>query len=316
MVKLMLAPLLILSKAINLLGLRGLVVAGGALGSLLFLLGFRKKVVMGNLNLAFGKEKTPQEIEDLARKVYRNTGILFLEIARNFTTDADQMRRELETPPEELEKIKAIHDRGQGMVVVSAHVANWELFAMGMACHGCPVAIVAKKMSSPAAQELLEQRRVRTGVTIIYPGGVLERMGECLREGKMVGFMVDQHINGARGLRANFFGTPAASIRGLANLIKETGAPVVPICAFRLPNGKHTIKVFDEVPYIKVTDLPEGSEEQIAREEWVNTQNYQNVIEDLIRTHPEQWLWIHRRWKADRTPFDEKTIHLAPPIVF
>jgi Kdo2-lipid IVA lauroyltransferase/acyltransferase len=315
-VKLILAPLLLFSSAINLLGLRGLTIAGSALGSILYTLGFRMKIVMANLELAYGKEKTPAEIEKLARAIYKNTGILFLEIARNFSMTKAQMLQELEVSPEDFKKIEEISSRGKGMIVISSHHANWELFAMGMAGHGCPVSIVVKKMSSPAAQELIEQRRARTGLGIIYPGGTLQRMAEALKDNRMIGFMVDQHINGARGVRANFFGTPAASIRGLANLVKDTGAPVIPMCAFRLPNGKHRVQIFDEVPYVKVTDLPEGSPEQVLREEWVNTQNYQTAIEEIVRMKPEQWLWIHRRWKADRTPFDPATIHLAPPIKF
>ncbi len=282
---------------------------GRFLGGALRLLGFRRKVVRENFALALGKELSAEQIGALAKKFYGNLGQTFLEIARNFSLSAERMREELYLAPEDRRYLDEILARGKGAVVISAHIGNWELFAMGMAAHGYPVAIVVKKMNNFLSQALIERQRLRTGLEVIYSGGAIEKMKAALREGKFVGFMVDQNTTGPKGIRANFFGVPASAIRGLAGMIKETGAPVVPVCAYRLPDGTHRVHVLRELPYLKADNPAESEEQKVLREEWLNTQQYQTAVEELVRRHPEQWLWIHRRWKAPRDPLLFATAH-------
>jgi KDO2-lipid IV(A) lauroyltransferase len=309
-VKLVVALLLGFSYSIKAIGRRRLVKVGHGLGVFLLFCGFRKKIVEANLKLAYGKEKSPEELEILLRKVYKNVGLTFLEIARNFSLSAEDLRRELIVPPAEEAKLREIEARGQGAVVVSDHTANWEIFGMGIPLYNFSVAMVVKKMSSPVAQALIERRRASSGVTIIYPGGTVNKMKECLANKMFIGCMMDQHINGRNGIRTNFFGVPAASIRGFAQIARETRVPFIPICCYRTGNGDQVLKVFPELHYISAEEYPENSPERILREEFLNTQQYQTAIETMIRERPEEWLWIHRRWKADRTPLVFETAHL------
>lgn len=309
LVKLVLAPLLLFSAFINFLGLGFVGFFGRSLGRFLYFIGFRKKIVMDNLELALGDELTLEQRESMARAVYDNIGITFVEIARNFSMGREQMAREMNIRKEDAKILDEMKARGQGCIVISAHVSNWELFGMGVACHGYPVAIVVKRMTSPLAQELIEQRRKRTGVTIIYPGNTLNVMTDEVRAGKFIGFMVDQNMPGKKGVRANFFGVPAHCIRGLSKVVKETQCPIVPICAFRKENGEQEVRMLDFLPYIKAEDHITDPKERELREEWLNAQQYQTAVEKLIRHKPEQWLWIHRRWKADRKPLNVSTAH-------
>ena len=187
---------------------------------------------------------------------------------------------------------------------ISAHIGNWELFACGVSARDFPVSVIAKKMSGGISQALVESRRKETALKIIYTGGTLQKMAEDLGEGRFVGFMVDQHMPGKKGIRVNFFGVPAASIRGLSKLAKETQCKIIPMCAVRADDGYHDIVLLPELPYIHVTDSTLSAEARWEKEEWLNTQNYQHAIEKLIMHAPEQWLWIHRRWKAKRDPLD------------
>ncbi len=303
------APLLLFSYFLKSLGLPVTTRLGRGLGGLLYFCGFRKKIVLANLQLALGRELSPEQQERLAREIFANVGMLFLEIARNFSLSPEQMRRELYLSAIDRKRMAEIEARGQGAIFISAHVANWELLAMGMALHGYRAAVVAKRMSGLVSQALIERQRRRTGLDIIYSGGALEKMKVALRENKFIGFMVDQNITGAKGIRADFFGVPAASIRGLAHLVRETGVPVFPFCTYRRPDGTHEVRILEELPYLSANELPENSKERELREEWLNTQQYQYAVEKLIRNHPEQWLWIHRRWKADRSPLDHATAH-------
>ena len=307
---LVLFAVFLFSHAIKITGIRGMLLLGNALGALLYFIKFRTKIVRSNLDLAMGKELSPENMETLIRAIYQNTGIVFIGIARNFALSKAEMCRELEVDPADAQKLREILARGKGAVFISCHTSNWELFAMGMACHGYPVSGVVKKMNNRVSQVLVERLRNRTGMEIIYSGGALKQMKESLQRGYAIGFMVDQNTTGKKGIRVNFFSTPASSIRGLANLVRETGTAVVPICAFRKPCGTHYVKLMDELPYLSAQELPENSRERIAREEWLNTAQYQSAIEKLVRLHPEQWLWIHRRWKAKRDVLDPASAYL------
>jgi KDO2-lipid IV(A) lauroyltransferase len=283
--------------------------AGRGLGLTLFHLRFRRKVVLSNLHLALGHELSEKEIQALARNIYCNIGITFLEIARNFALTGQEMRDEVLITDEDRRYFKTCIDRGRGIVFISGHIANWELLAMSVAAHGFPSAIVVKKMTSPISQFLIERQRKKTGLEVIYSGGTIEKMKTVLREGRVIGFMMDQNKTGKKGIRANFFGVPASSIRGLSKLIKETGAAVIPICSFRQPDGTLRVQTLAELPYL-TADTVSDPDEKMLREEWLNAQQYQTAIESMVRMHPEQWLWIHRRWKADRTPLSFETAHL------
>lgn len=294
---------------LRMLGLRALGCLGRALGALLLLLRFRYRIVASNLELALGPDQASGSRAELIGRIYGNVGITFLEISRNFALKQPQMRREMKLSPETDAHLKAVLAQGRGAIFLSAHIANWELLAMGAAAHGLPVAIVVKNMNNPLAQALIERQRQRTGLEVIYTGGTLAKMKQALAAGKIIGFMMDQNVTGPKGIRANFFGVPAASIRGLAGLVRETGVPVVPGCAVRLPDGSHELFADQPLPYL-TCDIPVASEEErLLREEWLNTQQYQDAVERLVRAHLDQWLWIHRRWKTSREPLRLSEAH-------
>ena len=208
---------------------------------------------------------------------------------------------------EDRRRIDATLAKGKGIIFVSAHIANWELLAMGMAAHGFPTAIVVKRMSSALSQSLIELQRKKTGLEIIYAGGTIEKMRAALAQGKIIGFMMDQNITGKKGIRCNFFGVPASSIRALGALARDSGAAVIPICAFRREDGKLQVHLEADLPYLEAKGL--DPEERNLREEWLNAQQYQTAIEAMVRLHPDQWLWIHRRWKARRDSLQSETAH-------
>lgn len=305
-----LLPLLAFSHALAMLPPRVVGWLGRGFGAFMHLVGFRKKIVDSNLELALGNELGAAQREQLGRRVYAHIGTLFLEIARNFGLSQKQTRAEVRISDSTLEKISAVMSQGKGAVFITGHIANWELFAMGVAAYGVPVSLVVKKMNNAVSQALIERQRKRTGLEIIYSGGAIEKMKAHLARGRAIGFMVDQNTTGTRGIRVNFFNVPAASIRGLAALARDTGTPIVPVCSFRLPCGNHEMRIYDPLPYLTAPELPEGTPERIAREEWLNTQQYQAAIEAMVRQQPEQWMWIHRRWKTSRAALELQTAHL------
>jgi KDO2-lipid IV(A) lauroyltransferase len=304
-----LAPLLFFCHALKAIGLPALGVLGAALGSFLHFLHFRRKIVRSNLELAFGASLSAEALEQLTKTVYTNIGLTFLEIARNFSLTREDMVRDLQLDPLDRAVVEAAYARGQGIIFISAHIGNWELLATGMAARGLSLAAVVKKMNNAVSQALIERQRISSGLEVIYSGGTIEKMREALRRNVGIGFMLDQNTTGKKGIRCNFFGVPASCIRALSKLVKESGAAVIPVCGFRESDGRHRVHLLPEINYIHCEELPAGSEERALREEWVNSQRYQHALEELVRIHPEQWLWIHRRWKASREPLASGSEH-------
>lgn len=282
--------ILTFSYGLNFIGLPLFSFFGRVFGLFLEAIRFRHKTISINLELAFGRELTSAAVMRLKRDIYRNLGTVFLEILRNFSLDKKQIQEELHIGHETRAKIETILARKKGLIIISAHTSNWELCAMGVAAHGFKTYIVVRKIHGKISQFLISKLRRNSGLNIIYSGGVLAKMKQVLAEGSVVGIMLDQHKTGSKAVRASFFGIPADSIRGIANLVKETGTPVLPGYAARLADGRHELRVLDEVVYEEAVDSQE--------EELINTQKYQDAIEQIVRAEPDKWMWAHRRWKA------------------
>jgi KDO2-lipid IV(A) lauroyltransferase len=120
--------------------------------------------------------------------------------------------------------------------------------------------------------------------------GALDRILACLAANDAVVFVFDQHAGGRDGIRVDFFSEPAGTFRGLALIALRSGAAVVPATSWREVDGRHVLRFEEALPTIDCRD----PDEAIRR----NTRAYNAALEDLIRRHPEQWFWVHRRWKA------------------
>ncbi|MCO5142275.1 MAG: lysophospholipid acyltransferase family protein [Oligoflexia bacterium] len=275
---------------------------GSGLGAFLSLIGFRKKIVRTNLEMTLCKSKHSKRRSILEKSIYQHIGTLFIEILRNFSLNRSEILSAFEVSSRDVERLKRIIDENKGAIFISGHIGNWELIPMGISVRGFPVSIVVKKMNSAISQYLISHLRKRTGIGIIYSGKALEKMEAELSQGRFIGMMMDQNITGSKGIRANFLGVPASSIRGISHLVKKTGAKVFSVAIYRKKSGNYQFYLSEEIEYQKISDSNYSPVEKEAREEWVNTQIYQTEVEKLLRRKPSQWLWIHRRWKCSREP--------------
>lgn len=297
LVYIVISPLLLLSFVLRVLPGRAVTALGRGAGRLLKSVGFRTRIVANNLALTVAKDMSPEELAKLECKIFENCGITFLQILRNFTMTRVRARKEVFISKENLEYLNQLKAQKKGAVVLSAHIACWELFPVAMAAYGYSVCAVVKRISSKFYQSFVEHRRTSAGFEVIYSGNTLVKMNEAILQGKLVGFMMDQHIGGKSAIETTFFGARASSIKGLAQLARESGCLILPMCVYRKPDGTHELFIDKPLEYIRGEHLPENSEERLKYETQVNSQNYQDAVERLVRNHTEQWLWIHRRWK-------------------
>ncbi len=248
----------------------------------LSVLRIRRAVVLENIQRALGMNRGQAVV--LARQVYTHlcTGFLeFLQLGALTPT----LAREI-LGPEGVNKMRRILDQGRGMIVLSAHLGNWDLLACAAALCGLKVNVVTRSIKNNWINRFWMKARAACGVRLIPAQGGGLAVVRALRRNEVVAMVLDQHEPG--GLVVPFFDRPAVTGISLAKLARMSKAPVVPIFLLRKRAG-FQLEVQDplELPF-----TAERNKDFIA-----HTFQYTKIIEEVIRRYPMQWLWLHRRWK-------------------
>lgn len=267
-------------------GTAGLISKG--LGIVWFLMDRKhRKIAFQNLNIAFGDEKTETEIEMLAKAAFSNTVRMFFEYAWYYThqpIDYDAHFRMIGT-----EHLKNAIKKRKGVIVILAHLGNWELLTAFAPMTGLPATVVYRPIKSKAVNRFVIENRNRTGIEFFPLHGALDAVKEALAQGTIAGLLADQNSGHQRGVFVDFFGKKACTAKGPAKLAMGTGAPMIPIFLYR-EKTKFVLEIQPELPLVNT-----GNEQADIRH---NTQVYTSAIETVVRRHPEQYFWLHRRWKT------------------
>jgi KDO2-lipid IV(A) lauroyltransferase len=194
---------------------------------------------------------------------------------------------------ENIDAILAAHALGRGTLLLSGHFGNWEV-ALPAAIESFPqyrgrFHVVRRPLRTRWFDRLVTRRMRAGGLGVISKRGGLQTILDRLAAKDAVVFIMDQHAGARDGVLADFFGHPAWTFRSLALIALSTGAPVVPVALWREADGTHVLRFEQALRPAAAA----GAGETIA----ANTQRYNAALERLILRHPEQWLWLHRRWK-------------------
>ncbi|MEZ4431287.1 MAG: lysophospholipid acyltransferase family protein [bacterium] len=239
----------------------------------------RRGVARANVAAALGTG--PAETEVVVAGMYRHLGRAFVELLR-FT------RRRPSVRVEGREHLDAALAAGRGALVLTAHLGNWELLVQAGMWVDRPVSVVTKRLRAGWAEAAW--RALRRGGPALFPAGASARLVvAALGRGEVVGYVLDQHSPEKQAVRAPFFGRMAATSGDLVRLARLTGAAVVPVFIWRA-GGEHVIRVGPAVALAWSADKRADVE--------VGTRRCLAVVEAAIAARPEQWLWIHRRWKG------------------
>jgi D,D-heptose 1,7-bisphosphate phosphatase len=265
------------------------VLASGWAGALYYLLPKRRAVTLNNLRRAFSSDMSEKEIRRLARASYRNLAYSLLEFAKIGAMDREGVMSRVKV--EGIEHLREALALRRGVILVASHFGNWEWMGAVHAQNGLPTHVVARPLDNPYLNRLVNRLRERFGSRVVNsknPGAVREILG-ALHRGEGVGFLIDQSPAGERGVFVDFLGRLAYTHKITALAAQRTGAPVIPVFMVREKDGSHRFV------YEKPLELASTAD----REEDVraNTQRMAGVIEGWIRAYPEQWLWMHDRWK-------------------
>ena len=258
----------------------------------------RKNIVIKNIRLAFQNEKTTKEIRIMALKNYQHYGKIFCEY---FAFNSKNIIRHVEF--KNLNHLEEALTRNKGTICLTAHLGNWELAIKSYFLLPYDLYMVVRPIKNKFADKLINRFRTKYKINLIAAKNTYFTILELLKQNKTVGFVLDQH-KGTGGINVDFFGRLAATNTALATLALKTGATVMPVYNYRKQDGKFVTQFEEPLEVIKT-----GNREFDI---FYNTQIFTKKIEELVRRNPEQWFWMHKRWKG----VDSKKQKIHPVIPF
>jgi len=254
-----------------------------------YLLHFRlRQVGMRNLELAF-PEKSGREHAQILRGEFTSLGRQLAEVCK-FPQYSIENIDEI-VVYDGFENYERALARGKGVLFLTGHIGGWELSAFTHSLHGHPVHIVMRPMDNVYLDRLIRGYRTLHGNKTVDKDDFVRGLLGAMKQGETVGILMDTNMTPPQGVFVDFFGIPACTATGLARIALRTDAALVPGFTLWDPGlGKYRLRFAPALELICTHDL-DG--DVIA-----DTHLFTNVIEDYVRRYPEQWLWVHRRWKT------------------
>lgn len=265
----------------------------GAMGKLAFIFVKKeRKKTIRNLTIAYSETKSEKEIKSLAKQVFVNLSLCFGDYLHTINyTSKEQFSKIIDF--EGIEYLEEAYKEGKGVICMTGHVSSWEFSAIMPPVLGFETSASSKKMANAKIDELIVGYRQKRGMKNISRGNTYQQLIEVLNKGECLIIMTDQDA-ATKGFFIDFFGKPAYTPIGVARLAFDSKAPVVPMFMIRKPDKRYCFKILPQLPLIDTGNLENDLLE--------NTKIHSKIYEEIIGAHPEQWVWMHERWKT--TPED------------
>jgi KDO2-lipid IV(A) lauroyltransferase len=286
-----------MSKLVCCLPYGALAPIGKGLGTLYYHI-VKKQRNLSIAHMRRGMGYSEDEAKKMTMKLCHHMGQSFLEMMWMPRLNKDNISKyvEMDHPEYVADALK----EGHGIVVLTAHIGNWEWMAARLAMEGFPVTTVVKRQPNDQHTKILNEYREMVGVEVFSRGTTeLVAAAKALKKGKILGFLADQDA-GRSGAFIEFLGEMASTPLGPAVFAKRFRSPVIPIFIVRKPEGGHRMLIQPPVQ-LQAT----GDEE---RDLYENTKRMTKIIEDVIRAYPQNWLWFQRRWNTPIEKADEKAL--------
>lgn len=241
-----------------------------------------RRVALRNLEITM-PERSIEERRAIATGVFHSIARMMVSFARMPGIGADQVGEWIRY--EGYEHFEAALERGRGVLFATAHLGNWELSAYAHSLMSAPMHVVARPLDNPLLDALVESRRTASGNHLIQKKDYARGILKALAANQAVGILIDQNTSLDEGVFVNFFGVPASANAGFAKLAARTGAAVIPgFALWRETEKRYVLKFYPPV--------------EITGDVAADSRNLHAQLEAVIREYPDQWLWIHRRWKT------------------
>jgi KDO2-lipid IV(A) lauroyltransferase len=274
------------------------ITTGRALARAAYLIGWKLRRI-GDLNLKMAfPEMSRGERKRLLRDSVVNLGRHLGEFSRFSSVTPETLRKTIDC--EGLENLDAARASGRGVIIITAHLGAWEMISFALSAFGYPFDFLVRRIENPTIERLIEETRTRFGNRTIDKRGAARSMLTTLRTGGILGLAVDINVVRDKGIFVDFFGVPASTTFMAAKLALRTGATIVPVFA-PWDEQRRRFAVSIGAPL-----TIEGSGDEKKDIEKL-TSKFTRVVEDTVRRYPDQWLWIHKRWRT--RPVGEKNFY-------
>ncbi len=247
-----------------------------------------RRIALNNLELALRDELEKRERKNIARRNFVHLSRVVLELPYLRKLTAEEIDGFVTFFG--LEHFNAAVQKRRGLLILASHFGNWELMALAFSLRYRPINIVIRPLDNPFLDGLINTIRTRGGNQMIEKKGSIRKILHLLAAGEPVAMLIDQNLAWYDGVFVPFFKEIACTNKALASLALRTGAPVIPAYNVRQRDGSYRIVVEPEVELVKSGNKRRDVEENTAR--------FNKVIESYVRRHPEQWFWVHQRWKT------------------
>jgi Kdo2-lipid IVA lauroyltransferase/acyltransferase len=246
-----------------------------------------RRLAIRNLKYAFGNEKTDAGLRKIAKAVFQNLARNAVELVNLPKFSKERLREYVRIANRE--RLDRAYEKGKGVIVLTAHFGSWEYMAAALREYDCPGVTIGRRIYFKKYDEYLNSIRKSHDVEVVYRDDSPRKMLKVLRQNWIVGIVADQDVDSVDGVFVNFFGHSAYTPSGPAALAKASGAALLPVFIIREKRG-HALVIEEPV---ELVDTGNKEADIIS-----NTQKWSDVVESYVRKYPEQWVWMHRRWKT------------------
>jgi len=254
-----------------------------------------RKHALNNLKMIYGGETTEKEREEMAQAVFIEEIKSFFDyMAYSRIRNKKKYFSLIEVVGEE--NLKSAYNQGKGVICLIPHLSSWEFAAITPPMLGYKTSAASKSMKAQVLESLMVKFRESRGMKNITREGSYKKLVEVLHKGECLVLMIDQDTK-VKSVFVDFMGKQAYTPLGASRLAIETGALVVPMAMTRKENGNYRFLIYPELPVVTT-----GNTEADLVE---NTQRQTRIMEEMVRTYPTQWVWMHRRWRTTPEMLEE-----------
>ena len=257
---------------------------------------YRRKIIMRNIDQVFGNQISQKSKINLAQSFYSHLAKCIKEtILIRFISDK-KLQEKVEIIGHNY--LLDVAKDGRGVLVLTGHFGSFEFAPLGgilnFKQYKGHFHFIRKNIGNKIIEKILFNRYIKAGLHVIPKQNAMHMVKDALEKNHAVIFVMDQHaiVQNKDGIPVEFFGKKAGTYRSLASIARHTGIPVVPAAGYRLPNGKHVLEFHEPIIWEEYPTTQESL--------YNNTKRYNEALEKIILSHPEQWMWFHKRWKLDK----------------
>ncbi len=267
---------------------------------LYYCLPWRKQLILQNMKQAFGEQLNDRQRQKLAKAFYGHLACSFKEMIQMRFMTEEQLKSKVDVVG--WDHLVDVAAQGKGMLILTGHFGNWEFAPIGGILHFKDFQghfhFIRKTLGAKWLEKILFRRYHKAGLQIIAKKNSLNQVRDALEANHAIVFVMDQHaiVSNRDGIAVEFFGKKAGTYRSLASFSRYSDVPVIPASAYRTADKRHVLHFHPPIPWEE-----KGSSRESIH---YNTLKYNQILEDFIKEHPEQWLWLHKRWKLNSSIVD------------